>query len=86
MFDDFVNSPEEQKYKARLEVKSVLDTICKGMNVALIDTPFEYIKDLQSKFPYEQISFTNEYYDILGIECPDGTEPADWGIGEQGGK
>ena len=39
MFDDFVNSPEEQKYKARLEVKSVLDTICKGMNVALIDTP-----------------------------------------------
>ena len=77
MFDDFANSPEEQEYKARLEVKSVLDTICKGMDVALIDAPFEYIKDLQSKFPYEQISFANEYYDILGIERPDGTVPED---------
>ena len=77
MFDDFVNCPEEQEYKARPEVKSVLDTIRKGMDVALIDTPFEYIKDLQSKFPYEQISFTNEYYDILGIECPNGTVPED---------
>ncbi len=43
----------------------------------MIDTPFEYIKDLQSKFPYEQILFTNEYYDILGIECPDRTVPED---------
>jgi len=77
MFDDFVNCPEEQEYKARPEVKSVLDTIRKGMDVALIDTPFEYIKDLQSKFPCEQISFTNEYYDILGIECPNGIVPED---------
>ena len=50
MFDDFTNSLEEQEYKARLEVKSVLDTIRKGMDVVLIDTPFEYIKNLQSKF------------------------------------
>ena len=61
MFDDFVNSPEEQEYKARPEVENVLDTIHKGMDVALIDTPFEYIKVLQSKFPYEHILFTNEY-------------------------
>ena len=30
MFDDFVDSLEEQEYKARLEVKSVLDTIRKA--------------------------------------------------------
>ena len=77
MFDDFVNSPEEQEYKTRLEVKCVLDTIRKGLDVALIDTPFEYIKDLQSKFPYEQILFTDEYYDTLGIERPDGIVPED---------
>lgn len=75
MFDHFVNSPEEQEYKVRPEVKSVLNSIHKEMNVAPIDTPFEYIKDLQSDFPYEQISFTDEYYDTLGIERPDGTEP-----------
>ena len=53
-------------------MKCVLDTIRKGLDAALIDTPFEYIKDLQSKFPYEKILFTDEYYDTLGIERPDG--------------
>lgn len=75
MFDDFVNSPEEQENKVRPEVKDVLNTICKWIDVASIDSPFEYIKDLQTNFPYEQISFTNEYYDTLGIERPDGTKP-----------
>ncbi len=72
MFDEFVSSPEEQEYKARPEVNCVLETIRKEVDVVLIDTPFEYIKDLQSKFPYEQISFTNKYYDTLGIERPAG--------------
>lgn len=31
----------------------------------------------QDHLPYEQIIFTNEYFDTLGIECPDGTEPED---------
>lgn len=79
-FDNFVNRPEEQEYKNRSEVKSVLNTICKEMDVALIDTPFEYIKDLQKNFLYEQIPFTNEYYDTLGIERPNGTEPEENGF------
>lgn len=80
MFDDFVNSPEEREYKARPEVNGVLNTIRREMDAALIDSPFEYIKDLQSNFPYEQLSFTNEYYDTLGIELPDGTEPKECGF------
>ena len=74
-FEDFVNSPEEQEYRVRPEVQGVLSTIRKGIDITPIDTPFEYVKDLQSNFPYEQIPFTNEYYDTLGIERPDGTEP-----------
>ena len=74
-FEDFVNSPEEQEYRVRPEVQGILSTIRKGIDITPIDTPFEYIKDLQSNFPYEQIPFTNEYYDTLGIERPDGTEP-----------
>ena len=80
MFDDFVNSPEEQENKVSPEVKGVLNIIRKEIDVASIDIPFEYIKDLQSKFPYEQISYTNEYYDTLGIERPDGTEPEENGF------
>lgn len=79
-FEDFVNCPEEQEYRIRSEVKDVLDAIRKGTDVTPIDTPFEYIKDLQSNFPYEQIPFTNEYYDTLGIERPDGTEPEEKGF------
>ena len=80
MFDNFVNSPEEQEYQSRPEVKSVLDTICKEMDIVVMDTPFVYVKDLQSNFPYEQIQFTNEYYDTLGMERPDGTEPEENGF------
>lgn len=79
-FEDFVNSPEEQEYRVRPEVQGVLSTIRKGIDIAPIDTPFEYIKDLQSNFPYEQIPFSNEYYDTLGIERPDGTEPEENGF------
>ena len=79
-FEDFVNSPEEQEYRVRPEVQGVLSTIRKGIDITPIDTPFEYIKDLQSNFPYEQIPFTNEYYDTLGIERPDGTEPEENGF------
>ena len=79
-FEDFVNSPEEYEYRVRPEVQGVLSTIRKGIDIAPIDTPFEYIKDLQSNFPYEQIPFTNEYYDTLGIERPDGTEPEESGF------
>ncbi len=37
--------------------------------------PFGYIKRLQEEFPYEKIAFSNDYYDTLGLERPDGTTP-----------
>lgn len=80
MYDDFVHSPEEQENKSRPEVIAVLNTIRREIDTASIDSPFEYIKDLQSSFPYEQISFTNEYYDTLGIDRPDGTGPEENGF------
>ena len=46
-FEDFVNSPEEQEYRVRPEVQGVLSTIRKGIDIAPIDTPFEYIKDIR---------------------------------------
>lgn len=79
-YDDFVHSPEEQENKARPEVIAVLNTIRRELDAASIDSPFEYIKDLQSSFLYEQISFTNEYYDTLGIDRPDGTGPEENGF------
>ena len=65
---------------ARTPTTRVIIAIRKGIDITPIDTPFEYVKDLQSNFPYEQIPFTNEYYDTLGIERPDGTEPEENGF------
>ena len=39
-----------------------------------IEKPCEYSNELQRGFPYEHICFSNEYYDTLGLERPDGTE------------
>ena len=33
--------------------------------------PFEYVKKIQSDFDYSKISFTEEYYDVLGLEFPE---------------
>ena len=32
--------------------------------------PYEYVKELQYKFDYSRIKFTEEYYDVLGIDMP----------------
>lgn len=74
MFEEFVNNSDEKEYRKRPEVTQVLDIIAKETGVQPIDNPFEYIKTLQSDFPYEKIEFSDEYYDTLGLERPDGTE------------
>ena len=43
------------------------------------ENPFAYIKDIQKDFTYDKIKFTNEYYDTLGLDRPDRTEPEDQG-------
>lgn len=37
-------------------------------------------KDVQKGFPYDKIQVSNEYYDTLGLDRPDGTEPEDQGF------
>ena len=66
-FEDFIVSdnnailPEQQEVLNYLQEKLGLDPF---------ETPYEYVKTLQSKFDYSQIKFTDEYYDALGIDIP----------------
>lgn len=39
-----------------------------------MEAPFEYVKKIQKEFDGSKIIFSNEYYAILGLERPDGTE------------
>lgn len=33
-----------------------------------IDNPYEYVKELQSRFDNSGIEYSDEYYDVLGID------------------
>ena len=66
----FVNSPHERDNLRKSEVRSALDTLRRGTGVEPIDSPFEYVKALQSDFPSEKIPFSDEYYEVLGLERP----------------
>ncbi|MBE6038009.1 MAG: hypothetical protein E7218_02230 [Anaerofustis stercorihominis] len=39
-----------------------------SLGVKEINDPFSYVKELQKDFDYSKIIFSDEYYDILGIE------------------
>lgn len=50
----------------------VLDRIERELGIKPMENPFEYVKKLQSDFDYSKIRFTEEYYDVLGLEPPEG--------------
>ena len=79
-FEDFIRGPEEAAYAASPEVAAVLRAIGEHLDLTPMEDPFGYVKGLQTDFPYERIPFSNEYYDTLGLERPDGTEPEENGF------
>ena len=52
--------------------KAVLDKIQSELGIKPMENPFEYVKKLQTGFDYSKIRFTEEYYDVLGLELPEG--------------
>lgn len=56
------------------EQKIVLDRIRTELKLAPMENPYEYVKAVQEQHDDSKIKFTNEYYDTLGLERPDGSE------------
>ena len=52
---DFVASPEEVEYASRKEVIEALDAI-HSIGVLPMESPFEYVKKIQSEFQYSRIA------------------------------
>ncbi len=52
-----------QDYPATSEQRTVLNSIREKTDLTPMDTPFEYIKTLQSEFDYSKIPYTEDYYD-----------------------
>ena len=49
----------------------VLDKIQSELKIEPMEEPFEYVRKIQAEFDYSKIRFTEEYYDVLGLEVPE---------------
>lgn len=48
--------------------KFLLDILAKKLELTPMENPFEYVKSIQSDFDDSKIKYSDEYYDVLGIE------------------
>ena len=72
-FEDFVISEYNEKVPGQQEV---LDTIASELKIKPMEDPYSYVKNVQQQFQRypSKIRYSNEYYDTLGLERPDGSE------------
>ena len=70
-FDNFVVSKDNAKHP---EQENVLEEIKAVLKLQPMENVYEYVKAVQEQFDDSKIKFSNEYYDSLGLERPDGTE------------
>ena len=50
--------------------RAALEMIAAGLELAPMEDPFGYVKSLQAGFDGSRIEYSDEYYDVLGIERP----------------
>ncbi|MBQ5782052.1 MAG: hypothetical protein IIV99_01535 [Oscillospiraceae bacterium] len=48
--------------------KTVLDIIAKELSLSPMENPYEYVKAVQAGFDGSHIEYSDEYYDVLGLE------------------
>lgn len=63
----------EQHMKAENTIRTdtqnkVLQQLKIKMDISPIEDPFEYVKEVQRDFDGSNIAYSDEYYDVLGIE------------------
>lgn len=70
-FESFVVSEDNARYP---EQEKVLEDIKSVLRLEPMENPYEYVNSVQELFDDSKIKFSNEYYDTLGLERPDGSE------------
>lgn len=68
-FDGFLET-----YPPTPEQRAALDALRDGLELAPIESPYGYIKEVQSSFDYGKIPYSKEYYDLLPDE-PEAEDP-----------
>lgn len=70
-FEDFLHSDDNKIFPEHAEV---LKIVAEELKLQPMEEPYEYVKAVQELFDDGKIKYSNEYYDVLGLERPDGSE------------
>ena len=70
-FENFLHSDDNAILPNQ---KAILDKIQSGLKLTPMENPYEYVKAVQEQHDDSKIKFTNDYYDTLGLDRPDGSE------------
>ena len=66
--DKFAEHLKEEEAIRTAEQKAAISYLEKELGIFPIDNPYDYVKELQSHFDNRGIEYSDEYYDVLGIE------------------
>jgi len=70
-FEDFLHSEDNKVFPKQAEV---LKIVAEELKLQPMEDVYGYVKSVQELFDDRKIKYSNEYYDVLGLECPDGSE------------
>ena len=70
-FENFIVSEDNAKHP---EQEKVLEEIKSVLKLEPMENVYAYVKAVQEQFDDSKVRFSNEYYDTLGLERPDGSE------------
>lgn len=59
---------QDEKAAQTAEQRAVIETLQREFDLSPMENPFEYVKSLQADFDGGKIKYSDEYYDVLGIE------------------
>ena len=57
------------------EQRTAVQQLQRALSLLPIENPFEYVKSIQKDFDGSKIQYSDEYYEVTGIENPKGTTP-----------
>lgn len=73
--EQFAQHVQQEQAVQTKEQQTLLQTLRQELELSPMENPFEYVKDVQKDFDAGKIRYSNDYYDVLGLDRPDGTEP-----------
>lgn len=66
--EKFIKHLKEEEVSRTDEQKALLKLLEKELNLSPLENPYEYVKGVQADFNGSKIKYSDEYYDVLGIE------------------